>query len=141
MAKSSNLYVRIDPELKEQAETILNALGIPVSTAITMFYKQIVLQRGIPFKAKLPEPPQDVSRMTAAQLDAELEKGYAEAMVGHRIPLEQALEDARKGLEGIALHEKAAEAQNLIAGMEDMEAGRVIDGDAALSAIRNKNGI
>ena len=141
MAKSSNLYVRIDPELKEQAEAILNALGVPVSTAITMFYKQIVLQRGIPFKAKLPEPPQDVSRMTAEQLDAELEKGYAEAMVGHRIPLEQVLEDARKGLAGIALHEKVAEAQNLIAGMEDVEAGRVIDGDAALSAIRNKNGI
>ena len=79
--------------------------------------------------------------MTNAQLDAELENSYAEAMVGHTAPLEQALEDARKGLESIALHEKVAEAQNLIAGMEDVEAGRVIDGDAALSAIRNKNGI
>ena len=39
MAKSSNLYVRIEPELKEQAEAILSALGIPVSIAITMYYK------------------------------------------------------------------------------------------------------
>ena len=44
MAKSANLYARIEPEVKEQAETILNALGIPASNAITMFYKQIILQ-------------------------------------------------------------------------------------------------
>ena len=72
MAKSSNLYVRIEPELKERAEAILSALGVPVSTAITMYYKQIVLQRGIPFKAKLPEPPLNVNCKTNAQLDAAL---------------------------------------------------------------------
>ena len=33
MAKSANLYARIEPEVKEQAETILNALGIPASNA------------------------------------------------------------------------------------------------------------
>ena len=43
MAKTANLYTRIDPELKEQAEYILNSLGLPPSTAITMFYKQVVL--------------------------------------------------------------------------------------------------
>ena len=41
MAKSANVYARIEPEIKEQAEMILNALGIPASNAITMFYKQI----------------------------------------------------------------------------------------------------
>lgn len=141
MAKSSNLYVRIEPELKERAEAILSALGVPVSTAITMYYKQIVLQRGIPFKAKLPESPLDASRMADAQLDAALEKGYAEAMTGHTVPLEQAFEDIREGLDGVELHEDASEAQKIIAGMEDVEAGRVTDGDAALSAIRDKNGV
>ena len=141
MAKSSNLYVRIEPELKEQAEAILSALGIPVSIAITMYYKQIVLQRGIPFKAKLPESPLNASRMTNAQLDAALEDSYAEAVAGHTIPLEQAFEDVRKGLDGTELQEKASEAQKIIAAMEDVEAGRVADGDAALSAIREKNGI
>lgn len=48
-AKSANLYARIEPEVKEQAESILSALGIPASNAINMFYKQIILQRGLPF--------------------------------------------------------------------------------------------
>jgi len=55
MAKTANLYARIEPEVKEQAEGILAALGIPVSNAINMFYKQIILQRGIPFEMKLPQ--------------------------------------------------------------------------------------
>ena len=55
MAKSANLYVRIEPEVKEQAEKILSALGIPASNAINMFYKQIILQRGLPFEVKIPE--------------------------------------------------------------------------------------
>ena len=55
MAKTANLYARIEPEVKEQAEGILAALGIPVSKAINMFYKQIILRRGIPFEMKLPQ--------------------------------------------------------------------------------------
>ena len=46
-AKSANLYARIEPEVKEKAEGILSALGIPASNAINMFYKQIILQRGL----------------------------------------------------------------------------------------------
>ena len=98
MAKSANLYARIEPDLKEQAETILSALGIPASNAITMFYKQIILRNGLPFDVKLPEHPLDISRMTAAQLDAELEKGYADMKAGRTIPAEQAFSDARKEL-------------------------------------------
>lgn len=50
--KSANLYARIEPEVKEKAESILSALGIPASSAINMFYKQIILQRGLPFEVK-----------------------------------------------------------------------------------------
>ena len=96
MEKSANLYARIEPDLKEQAENILTALGIPASNAITMFYKQIILQNGLPFEVKLPEHPLDVGRMTAAQLDAELEKGYADAKAGRTVPMEQAFANVRK---------------------------------------------
>ena len=73
----------------------MTLLGIPASNAITMFYKQIILQNGLPFEVKLPEHPLDVSRMTAAQLDAELEKGYADAKAGRTIPMGQAFANVR----------------------------------------------
>lgn len=96
MAKSANLYARIEPDVKEQAENILNALGIPASNAITMFYKQIILHNGLPFEVKLPVHPLDVSRMPVEHLDEELEKGYADAQAGHTIPMEQAFADIRR---------------------------------------------
>lgn len=96
MAKSANLYARIEPEVKEQAEAILNALGISASNAITMFYKQIILRNGLPFEVKLPDHPLDVSRMTTEQLHAELEKGYAQVQDGQTIAAEQAFVDIRK---------------------------------------------
>lgn len=96
MTKTANLYARIEPDVKEQAETILNALGIPVSNAITMFYKQIILKNGLPFEVKLPEHPLNVSKMTKAQMNAEIEKGYADMQTGQTIPIEQAFADIRK---------------------------------------------
>ncbi|MCM1254128.1 MAG: type II toxin-antitoxin system RelB/DinJ family antitoxin [Clostridium sp.] len=96
MAKSANLYARIEPAVKEQAESILNALGIPASNAINMFYKQIILQKGLPFEVKLPEHPLDIRQMTIDQLDVELEKGYTEFQVGHTIPAKQAFTEIRK---------------------------------------------
>ena len=81
--KSANLYARIEPEVKEQAESILSALGIPASNAINMFYKQIILQRGLPFDVKIPSSrPVDMSALSEAELNAELEKGYADIKAG-----------------------------------------------------------
>lgn len=83
MAKSANLYVRIEPDLKEQAESILAALGIPASNAITMFYKQIILQKGLPFEVKLPSArPLDITTLDEEELNAELEKGFADIEAG-----------------------------------------------------------
>lgn len=77
MAKSSNLYAHIEPEIKEQAESILSDLGISASSAINMFYKQIILQRGIPFDVKIPQSASlNITNLTEKQLDAELEKGF-----------------------------------------------------------------
>ena len=98
MAKSANLYARIEPELKEQAEEILAALGIPASNAITMFYKQIVIQNGLPFEVKLPPHPLDMSRMTDAELHAELEKGYADMKAGRTVPADCAFAEIHKEL-------------------------------------------
>ena len=73
---NNNMATRIEPDVKEQAEGILAALGIPASNAINMFYKQIILQRGLPFEVKMPSArPVGISALSEAQMNAELEKG------------------------------------------------------------------
>ena len=97
MAKTANLYARIEPAVKEQAESILTALGIPASNAINMFYKQIILRRGLPFEVKMPAVrPIDASVLTDAQMDAELEKGYADMQAGRTKSVKSAFADIRK---------------------------------------------
>lgn len=98
MAKSANLYARIEPDLKEQAELILTALGIPASNAITMFYKQIILNNGLPFEVKLPKHPLDISSLSAEQLDKMLQKGYDEATEGKGVPFDEAFAKIQKEL-------------------------------------------
>lgn len=58
MARTSSIFARVEPEVKEQAEQVLDQLGISMSNAVSMFLRQIVLQQGIPFEMKLPEPKQ-----------------------------------------------------------------------------------
>jgi len=95
--KSANLYVRIEPDVKQQAESILSALGIPASNAINMFYKQIILNQGLPFEVKLPSAkPVNVAELTETGLNAELEKGYADMMEGRTKPARQTFADIRK---------------------------------------------
>lgn len=97
MAKTANLYARIEPELKEEAESILAELGIPASNAITMFYRQIILQQGLPFEVKLPTAkPVDLRKLTQPQLDAELQKGFDDVAAGKTKPVEQVFDSIRK---------------------------------------------
>ena len=85
MAKIANLYARIEPNVKEQAESILDSLGIPASNAINMFYKQIILQKGIPFDLKLPvNHPLVLGYLTEEELNMELMKGYSDINEGNK---------------------------------------------------------
>ncbi len=52
--KTTGLYVRMNPEKKEKAEAILKKLGLNSATAINMFYDQIILHNGIPFRVEIP---------------------------------------------------------------------------------------
>ncbi|MDR1606316.1 MAG: type II toxin-antitoxin system RelB/DinJ family antitoxin [Streptococcaceae bacterium] len=97
MAKTANLYARIEPNVKEQAESILSTLGIPTSSAINMFYKQIILQRGIPFEVKVPQHTVvDVGSLTSEQMTIELEKGYNEMLNGEGTSANSAFANIRK---------------------------------------------
>lgn len=97
MAKTTNLFVRIEPEIKAQAEAILSQLGIPVSNAVNIFLKQVVMQRGLPFDVKLPAAKlPSIVDMTEEELNVELEKGYADFLKGNYKSAEQTFADIRK---------------------------------------------
>jgi DNA-damage-inducible protein J len=54
MAKTAVISARIDPELKKQAEQIFTELGLTTAQAITLFFRQVELNAGLPFSVRLP---------------------------------------------------------------------------------------
>lgn len=54
MAKTATIRARVEPELKRQAEDLFSQLGLSVTEAITLFYRQVTLTQGLPFAVKLP---------------------------------------------------------------------------------------
>ncbi len=83
MARTSNVFARVEPEIKEEAEMILDTLGIPMSNAVAMFLRQVILQRGIPFEMKIPKnEPISYGSLTKEEFDREIEKGIADIKAG-----------------------------------------------------------
>ncbi len=70
MAKTATIQTRVDPEIKRNAQKILNTLNISMSEAISMFLSQITLHKGIPFDIKIPN-----SVTAQALMDSEDGKG------------------------------------------------------------------
>ncbi len=90
MSRTSTVFARVEPEVKEEAEKILEALGIPMSNAVGMFLRQIVMQRGIPFEMKIPsDMPLSYSNLTKEQFDREIEKGIADIAAGTVLSAEE----------------------------------------------------
>ena len=54
--KSATVLARIEPRVKNQAEAVLNNLGISPSTAINVFYRQVIRSGGIPFELSIKRP-------------------------------------------------------------------------------------
>jgi addiction module RelB/DinJ family antitoxin len=80
MEKNATLNIRINPDVKKSAETVLSRLGVPMATAVDMFLKQITLTGGIPFAVTLPEAPESVNadRMSVLQLRDKLAEGLSD---------------------------------------------------------------
>ena len=97
MSKTSSVFARVEPDIKEQAEQVLNELGIPMSNAIGLFLKQVVLQRGIPFEMKLPaKKPAALGALYDAQLNEELNRGIADFENGNYTTSEDLSDKFRK---------------------------------------------
>ena len=97
MQRTTSVFARVEPDIKEQAEQILEQLGIPMSNAIGLFLRQIILQRGIPFEMKLPaRQPTAIGAMNAGELNAELEKGYKDTIDGRLHDIDDVVADMKK---------------------------------------------
>jgi DNA-damage-inducible protein J len=53
MSKTEMIRARIEPSVKHDAEEILHELGLSVTEAITLFYRQVVMHRGLPFQVRI----------------------------------------------------------------------------------------
>ena len=56
MANKENMTIRIEPELKKQSQALFKELGMDLSTATGIFYRQALRYHGLPFEVRLDEP-------------------------------------------------------------------------------------
>lgn len=78
--KSANVLARVEPEVKEQAESIMSQLGLPASVVINALYKQIIMTKSIPFSLSLPKEPPALDSMTTKEFNSVMETGLSQAM-------------------------------------------------------------
>ena len=62
MANTTNINIRVDADLKRQAEQIFSELGLNLSSAMNIFLKNSVRYGGIPFELRLDEPNEITKR-------------------------------------------------------------------------------
>ena len=98
MEKTATLNLRIKPDVKKDAEAVLKQLGVPLSTAIDMYLRQIVLTGGIPFTISLPDVPRrvDADVMSADELRTEILRGVEDVEAGNVQDAKSAFEQFRR---------------------------------------------
>lgn len=59
---TTNLNIRMDKEIKDQADKIFAELGLNMTTAINIFLRTAIRERGIPFEVKLEIPNEETKK-------------------------------------------------------------------------------
>jgi len=54
MSKSAMIHARVEPEIKRDVEGIFSDLGLNMTSALNLFFKQVQIHRGLPFSVNLP---------------------------------------------------------------------------------------
>lgn len=94
MEKTATLNLRVNPLDKQNAEKVLKKLGIPMSTAISMFLRQITLTQSIPFKLEIPMAPAELilDKKSPEEREAFLMKGCEDIAQGNIYNIDEVLE-------------------------------------------------
>ena len=89
-AKTANVTARIQPEIKQHAEAILDRLGIPVSVFIDMAYRQVIMRDGVPFSLEIPNTLTTRDTLSKAEFDTIMQTGLAQAKEDDSLTVEDA---------------------------------------------------
>ena len=98
LAKTGNVNVRIQEHIKQQAEQILETIGISRAAAIDMFYRQIILNNGIPFPLTIPKELPIHENMDESTFNILMETGYSQALRGETYSVAEVFEELERGL-------------------------------------------
>ena len=85
MQAAGRIQTRIDPKLKAETEAIFSEIGLSTGEAIRLFYKQVVLNSGLPFPVRVP--------------NSESKVALEEARQSEKLKTFDSLEDFKKSLE------------------------------------------
>ncbi len=81
MAKTETLHIRVNEQVKANAEETLDMLGISISEAVNMFLCQVNLTGGLPFAVKLPAPERIIVR-SKSDLESKLDEAEDDLRAG-----------------------------------------------------------
>ena len=93
--KTANVTARIQPNIKEQAEAILDRLGIPVSVFIDMTYRQVIMRDGVPFSLDIPDKFATRDSITKAEFDTIMQTGLSQAKRNDSVSVDEAFEQLK----------------------------------------------
>ena len=88
--KTANVTARIQPNIKEHAEAILERLGIPVSVFIDMTYRQVIMRDGVPFSLDIPDKLATRDSITQAEFNTMMQTGLAQAKRNDSLSVDEA---------------------------------------------------
>ena len=97
--KTANVMARVEPSVKEQAEAIMEMLGIPASVVINTLYKQIIMTRSIPFSLSVPAMPVARDEMDEAAFNAMMARDMNEAKADNSRAASDVFADLRREMQ------------------------------------------
>ena len=85
MVKNETLHIRVNEDIKQNAERTLDMLGLSISEAVNMLLHQISLVGGLPFDVKIPSAPENVIARNKEVLYKMLEIGREQIQAGKTV--------------------------------------------------------
>lgn len=93
----SSLTIRVNSEVKREAQKIFSDLGLDTTTAFNIFLRQVIVCRGLPFEVRLPaHKPVDVTTLSEEAFHEVLERGYADMEDGRVQNVKNAFTDLKR---------------------------------------------